>query len=263
MSNSANKFLDTAPFSEPKAYPEETVGKTSLWRPFWRQMYVDCQMAFNATRNLSIAGIILEDNTIIAKAKAWTLKLASYDPEGVTSRGYNDEAAFRVIAAMAWGYDWLHSYFSAEERETVKKALIVRLEEIMHHLEVTINLLANPLNSHGVRSISSAVVPTCIALYHEYPKARQYMEYSLEYYAGHYPPWGGRDGAWAEGPDYWNTQMAFLGECFRSAQELYLNQHVSIKRSTRTRETSSCTVCRSTRSELALVTNRASVISPA
>ncbi|WP_413698895.1 hypothetical protein ACLKMH_15120 [Psychromonas sp. KJ10-10] len=103
MNNSTNKFLDTTPYEEPKAYPEETVGKASLWRPFWRQMYVSCQEAFNATRNLSIAGIVLEDDAIIAKAKAWTLKLASYDPEGVTSRGYNDEAAFRVIADNGLG----------------------------------------------------------------------------------------------------------------------------------------------------------------
>ncbi|PKF60238.1 alginate lyase [Psychromonas sp. psych-6C06] len=214
MNNSTNKFMDVAPYAEPQAYPEETVGKASLWRPYWRQMYVSCQEAFNATRNLSIAGVVLEDEDIIAKAKAWTLQLATYDPEGVTSRGYNDEAAFRVIAAMAWGYDWLNAHFSDGERAIVRDALIVRLDEIMHHLKVTVDLLANPLNSHGVRSISSAVIPTCIALYGEHPKAREYIEYGLEYYAVHYPPWGGKDGAWAEGPDYWNTQMAFLGEAF-------------------------------------------------
>lgn len=214
MKNSTNIFMDTTPFSEPNTYPEETVGKASLWRPFWRQMYVDTQKAFNATRNLSIAGVLLNDDSIKEKAKAWVLKLASYDPEGVTSRGYNDEAAFRVIASLAWGYDWLHSYLSESERELVKNVLIIRLEEIMHHLKVTVDLLANPLNSHGVRSISSAVVPAAIALYNEYPEAREYLEYSLEYYTIHYPPWGGKDGAWAEGPDYWNTQMAFLGEAF-------------------------------------------------
>lgn len=214
MSRSTNKFLDVEPYPEPPPYPEETVGKAFLWRPHWRKMYVDSQMVLNATRNLSIAGVLLEDEAIIAKAKAWTLQLASYDPDGVTSRGYNDEAAFRVIAAMAWGYDWLYSGFTKEEREIVKNALIVRLEDIMHHLEVTVDLLANPLNSHGVRCVSSVIVPTCIALYNEYPKARQYLEYALEYYSVHYPPWGGSDGAWAEGPDYWNTALAFLGEAF-------------------------------------------------
>lgn len=214
INNSTNKFLNETPYSEPLAYPKETVGKAYLWRPFWRKMYIDCQMAFNATRNLSIAGVILEDQSIRTKAKAWVLELASYAPEGVTSRGYNDEAAFRVIASLAWGYDWLHDYFTEIERDFVKRVLIIRLEEIMDHLQLGIDLLKNPLNSHGVRSISSAVVPACIALYYEYDKAREYLEYSLEYYAIHYPPWGGEDGAWAEGPDYWNTQMAFLGEAF-------------------------------------------------
>jgi len=214
FNNSTKKFFDTAPLEEPKPYPEETVGQASLWRPHWRTMYVDCQMAMNATRNLSIAGILNDDEALIAKAKAWTLKLASYDPDGVTSRGYNDEAAFRVIAAMAWGYDWLNAHFTDEERETVKQALVVRLDEIMHHLKVTVDLLANPLNSHGVRSISSAVVPTCIALFHDHEPAREYLAYAVEYYAIYYPPWGGEDGGWAEGPDYWNTQMAFLGEAF-------------------------------------------------
>lgn len=214
MRDSTNKFLATEPYPEPDPYPAETVGKASLWRPHWRKMYVDCQMALNATRNLALAGIILEDDAIIVKAKAWTLALAAYDPDGPTARAYNDEAAFRVMAALAWGYDWLYSQFTEAERATVREALVVRLEELMHHLEVTINLLANPLNSHGVRCISSVVVPAAIALYHEYPKARQYLEYALEYYAVHYPPWGGEDGAWAEGPDYWNTGMAFLGEAF-------------------------------------------------
>lgn len=212
--NSVEVYLETEPFAEPQPYPEETVGKASLWRPYWRAMYVQCQKALNATRNLSIAGVVLEDEAIITKAKSWVLELAKYDTSGVSSRGYNDEAAFRVIASLAWGYDWLYNYFTEEERESIKAVLITRLEEIMHHLIVDINLLENPLNSHGVRSISSAVVPTSIVLLNDYPKAKEYLEYSLEYYAVHYPPWGGKDGAWAEGPDYWNTQMAFLGEAF-------------------------------------------------
>lgn len=214
LNNSCQKYRDIEPYEEPEAYPPETVSKASLWRPYWRKMYVDTQMALNATRNLSLAGILLEDQEMIGKAKSWVIKLASYDKTGVTSRGYNDEAAFRVIAALAWGYDWLHAYLSKEEQELIKEVLIVRLEEIMEHLIKGIDLLTNPLNSHGVRSISSAVVPACIALFNEYPKAREYMEYSLEYYAVHYPPWGGEDGAWAEGPDYWNTALAFLGESF-------------------------------------------------
>ncbi|MDC7220242.1 MAG: DUF4962 domain-containing protein [Spirochaetales bacterium] len=214
LAESVHKYDDRSPLDEPQPYPEETVGKASLWRPYWRQMYVDCQYAMNATRNYCLAGVILEDEALLKSAKAWVLKLASFDPEGVTARAYNDEASFRVIASLAWGYDWLFDILSDEEKALVKDKLIVRLEEIMTYLIETIDLLNHPLNSHGVRSISSAVVPVCIALYGEYEKAAEYLDYAIEYYSVHYPPWGGRDGAWSEGPDYWNTAMAFLGEAF-------------------------------------------------
>ncbi len=206
-----NKWLDFKIHEEPKAYPPETVGKASLWRPYWRTMYIECQEALNAIRANSIAGIILENDAMIKKAKGWLTSLVAYDPQGPSARAYNDEASFRVIAGIAWGYDWLYDHLTDEEKAKTKEILIVRLEEIMSHLKDTIDLFANPLNSHGVRSISSAIVPTCIALYGDYEPARDYLEYSLQYYSEFYPPWGGDDGAWSEGPD---TAMAFLGESF-------------------------------------------------
>ncbi|QIA65489.1 DUF4962 domain-containing protein [Vibrio astriarenae] len=211
---STEKFVGVTPYDEPSPYPIETVTKPALWRPYWRKMYTDCQMALNATRNLSIYGIVKDDYEAIESAKAWTLKLAGYDTNGVTCRAHNDEAAFRLIVAIAWGYDWLYDHFNQDERVIVKNALIARLDEIMFHVEQEIDLLTNPLDSHGVRSISSAVIPTCIALLHDYPKAKDYLKYAFEFYSIHYPPWGGEDGGWAEGPDYWNTQNAFLGEAF-------------------------------------------------
>ncbi len=50
---------------------------------------------------LQIAGIVKEDEVPIAKAKAWTLKTVDVRSRRCDFRGYNDEAAFRVIAAMA------------------------------------------------------------------------------------------------------------------------------------------------------------------
>ncbi|WP_394153756.1 DUF4962 domain-containing protein [Vibrio maritimus] len=211
---SVERYLDVSPFEEPSPYPLETVTKPALWRPYWRKAYVDCQMALNATRNLSIYGVVEQDAKIIELAKSWTLKLASYDTNGVTSRAHNDEAAFRLILALAWGYDWLYDKFTDQERVLVKECLITRLDEIMFHVMEEIDLHTNPLDSHGVRCISSAVVPTCIALLHDYSNAEKYLRYAFEFYSVHYPPWGGEDGGWAEGPDYWNTQMAFLGEAF-------------------------------------------------
>ncbi len=69
MNNSTAKFYDTEPYPEPQPYPEETVGKASLWRPYWRQMYVDCQMALNATRNLRSQALSKTIKNLLAKLK--------------------------------------------------------------------------------------------------------------------------------------------------------------------------------------------------
>ncbi len=208
------KWIGVEPHEAPSVYPPETVKETRLWRPYWRRMYIACQESLNVVRNLSIIAKIEKNIDAFNTAKAWLLSLAEYDPQGATSRAYNDEAAFRVVAALAWGYDWLYEKLTDEERAKIKDRIIIRLEEVIDHLYNEIQLTENPLNSHGVRSISSVVVPCCIALYGEYDKAKEYLAYALKYYAGQYPPWGGRDGAWAEGADYWNTAMAVLTEAF-------------------------------------------------
>ena len=81
---------------------------------------MDCQETLYAIRHLSVAGVIMQDDALIAKAKSWSLHAARWDTEGTTSRDYNDEAAFRIVGALAWGYDWLHDYLTAEEIDLVR-----------------------------------------------------------------------------------------------------------------------------------------------
>lgn len=88
----------------------------------------------NAVRNLSITGLLLRDQSMIERAKAWLLEAAEWDTEGATSRDYNDEAAFRVAAALAWGYDWLHAYLSLAERSTIRHSLLRRTEQVAQHV---------------------------------------------------------------------------------------------------------------------------------
>jgi hypothetical protein len=46
-----------------------------------------------------------------------------------------------------------------------------------------------------------------LALYDEVENANDILAWALTYYADHFPPWGGDDGGWSEGPAYWNTAM--------------------------------------------------------
>jgi hypothetical protein len=198
-------WIDRELIPEPARYPDnKRVAK------LWRQMYMDCQESLYAIRHLSGAGVILEDSALIAKAKAWLLHVNSWDPEGTTARDYNDEAAFRIAGALAWGYDWLYYDLSEEERVSVRKNLYQRTEQVAFHVIERSKIHQVPFDSHAVRSLSSVLVPCCIALLHEESKAQAWLDYTIEYYAGLYSPWGGEDGGWAEGPMYWTTGMAFV-----------------------------------------------------
>ncbi|MFE5319744.1 DUF4962 domain-containing protein [Paenibacillus sp. NPDC056579] len=193
--------------AEPQPYPgNKRVAK------LWRQMYMDCQEALYAIRHLSVAGVVLEDEQLIDRAKQWLLHVAAWDPQGPTSRDYNDEAAFRVAGALAWGYDWLFDRLSQAEREDVRGKLLQRTGQVAFHVIERSKIHQVPFDSHAVRSLSSVLVPCGIVMLGEEEKAREWLDYTLEYYACLYSPWGGIDGGWAEGPMYWTTGMAFVTE---------------------------------------------------
>ncbi|MDF2924449.1 MAG: alginate lyase [Paenibacillaceae bacterium] len=205
--HSADPWLSRPLIPEPQPYPEnKRVAK------LWRQMYMDCQEMLYAIRHLAVAGVVLEDESLIAKAKEWLLHGASWDTEGTTNRDYNDEAAFRMAGALAWGYDWLHSHLTEEERQRVREALLKRTRQVAFHVMERSRIHHVPYDSHAVRSLSSVLVPCCIALLDEEEEAREWLDYTLEYFSALYTPWGGRDGGWAEGVMYWTTQMAFVTE---------------------------------------------------
>ncbi|MCR8633559.1 DUF4962 domain-containing protein [Paenibacillus radicis (ex Xue et al. 2023)] len=204
---SVKPWIERDLIAEPQPYPNN-----KRVASLWRQMYIDCQEALYAVRHLSVAGVVLEDQSLIDRAKTWLLHITSWEVNGTTSRDYNDEASFRITGALAWGYDWLYNELSHEERELVRGNLLLRSEQIAFHVIERSKIHHVPFDSHAVRSLSSVLVPGCIAMLGEEEKAEQWLNYTLEYYACLYSPWGGIDGGWAEGPMYWTTGMAFVTE---------------------------------------------------
>ncbi|MEK3915249.1 DUF4962 domain-containing protein [Paenibacillus sp. FSL H7-0331] len=207
LERSVKPWVDRELIPEPLPYPNN-----KRVANLWRQMYIDCQEALYAVRHLSVAGVILEDADLIARAKSWLLHITSWNPEGTTSRDYNDEASFRIAGAVAWGYDWLYQELTEEEREEVRNNLLTRTRQVAFHVIERSKIHHVPFDSHAVRSLSSVIVPSCMALLGEAVVAEEWLDYTLEYYACLYSPWGGADGGWAEGPMYWTTGMAFVTE---------------------------------------------------
>ena len=198
-------WMDREIMAEPPGYPDNV-----RVAPIWRQTYIDCQELLYAIRHLAIGGQVTQDAAMVARAKAWLLSAASWNPAGTTSRSYTDEWAFRVNLALAWGYDWLHDGLSADERATVHSALLARTRETADHVMRHARIQLFPFDSHAVRAVSAALVPAAIALLDDAPEAEDWLHYAVEFLSTVYSPWGDSDGGWAEGPHYWMTGMAYL-----------------------------------------------------
>ncbi len=202
---SVQPWMEREILSEPLPYPNN-----QRTPPVWRKTYIDCQEVLYAIRHLAIGGKVLEDEQMLERAKAWLLEASSWNPDGTTSRAYTDEWAFRINLALAWGYDWLHDQLDEDERLLVRKALLARTRQIAVHVMQQSNIHLFPFDSHAVRSVSAVLVPACLAMLHEEPEAREWLDYSVEFLFTVYSPWGDADGGWAEGPHYWMTGMAYL-----------------------------------------------------
>jgi len=205
LDKSVMPWMDREIMAEPIGYPDHTRVAS-----VWRQTYIDCQELLYAIRHLAVGGKVLEDRALIERAKAWLLAAAEWDPDGTTSRSYTDEWAFRVVLALAWGYDWLHDELDEDERTRVRAALLARTRQVADHVMRQASIQLFPFDSHAVRSVSSVLVPACIAMLDEEPEAREWLDFSVEFLWTVYSPWGDADGGWAEGPHYWMTGMAYL-----------------------------------------------------
>lgn len=207
LASGVDPWMDGPVKPEPQPYP----GNIRVI-PLWRQMYVDCQEALYAVKHSAVAWRLTGDRIYLDNARRWLLALARWDVNGPTARSYNDEAAFRVTTALAWGYDWLHDELTAEERQCVHDALLARGRELFRYVTEDIRIHIKLLDSHGVRSLSMTLVPAALALFGEDEEARRWLNYTIEYFFCLFTPWGGDDGGWAEGPAYWQTGVSFFTE---------------------------------------------------
>jgi len=200
-------WMEREAVKEPERYP----GDVRVIK-LWRRLYMDCQEALYAVKHGVVAWRVTGEEQYLKVAKTWLLHIAAWDVEGPTARTYNDEAAFRVTTALAWGYDWLYDVLTQEEKDKVKRSLMHRARELYDYVRNQIQIHIRLLDSHGVRSLSMTLVPAALALLGEEPEAREWLDYTIEYFFTIFTPWGGEDGGWAEGPTYWQSGVSFFTE---------------------------------------------------
>jgi len=186
------KFLKTPNVNVGAKYQDETC-------PYSRYF-------MNKMENFGLSYLLTGDEKYGDEAKRRIMHFFSWDPEGSTSYYGNNEAAMWMIYKGMSTYDWTYHLFSPEERERVEKTMKYRLTYMYNHLKYKNIYHSYNFQSHPAR-MSSFLAEGALCFAHEWKEARDWLNYVLTVYWNLYPTWGKDDGAWHEGPSYYNLYM--------------------------------------------------------
>lgn len=158
--------------------------------------------------SFALAYLLSNDAVYGLEAKRRVLHFFSWNPEGTTSWLNNDEPAMWIMMRGVRAYDWTYSLFTAQEREAVESVMRVRAAQFYYHLRYRQRFHTDPFVSHSGRMVGF-LGETALAFIHEWPEAREWLDYVTTIYWNIYPAWGKEDGGWHEGPGYWSAYMNF------------------------------------------------------
>lgn len=193
--------VDPSTIPEPRPYTADEKRKTAKWVARWRAMRRDATTAAHRAWLLGLAYMGTGESKYGEAGRRWLLHVCSWDPAGTSSLKYNDEAGMPMLYSIPRAYDWLYPVLTEEDRAAVHAAYRARGEEAYRILR-GMPFHSNPYSSHPGRFINF-LGEGAICFYGEIPEAEKWLDYILRCYVAVYPAWGGRDGGWAEGPNYW------------------------------------------------------------
>lgn len=155
----------------------------------------------------ALAYLITGNESLGQEAKRRLQHFFAWDPEGPTSFFAYDEPPMWMMMRGTRAYDWTYDLFAPAEREAIEAAMRVRAAQFLKHLQ-RLPFESNPYDSHAGR-LPGFLGECALSFIHEWPEARQWLEYATLLYYTSYPAWGGDDGGWQEGPGYWSAYMQF------------------------------------------------------
>jgi hypothetical protein len=196
---------------EPEMIPRKRMSRDADAARIWREGYELANDSGNYALRLAFMYLVTGEEKYARESASWLVHLSSWDVDGAISIKVNDEAFIQSCRPMIFAYDWIYPALKDEEKQVIEQALKIRLEILWKLITPKFSLMqkTEPSNSlsHPMRFIST-LGQGGLALYKELPGADKYLAWAYEYYNRQFPVWGGDDGGWAEGLEYWGTGMS-------------------------------------------------------
>lgn len=157
----------------------------------------------------ALAYLVTQDHTLGRNAVDQMLNLATWNPAGATSYDTHDQ----VHRALAWhsavAYDWCQELMTPVERAKILEMIRVRTATIVEHVVERSPVNETPFDSHAW-TVFGHVGIISIAMRGEIPEAEQWFRAVWPAYISVLPPWGGEDGGWSQGLNYWQYSQASI-----------------------------------------------------
>jgi len=178
-------------------------------RQYWWSNRMQTIRALQEAEILSFAWLLTGESRYGEAARRFTLKLASWDPDGPTNFRLNCEAAKPMLHRLARAYDWAWPLLSEQERACIRAVLLRRALDAWNSGEVRQGAghLNQPYNSHGNRTWHK-LAENAIATLGETPEAERFLAYAVAKFFAAYPVWSDDDGGWHEGLSYFAGYMS-------------------------------------------------------
>ena len=159
------------------------------------------------------AYLLTADERFGQEARRRLMHIMTWDPDGSTSLKNNDEPGMQMPRDAARTYDYIYPLLAPAERRKVCEVLAVRLRQIHDTLRRR-PFESNPFESHALGSYVNNLTEGLLAMAGDLPVTPM-LEYALiQFWSPYYPPFGGEDGGWSEGPSYWSWSAGRMARTF-------------------------------------------------
>jgi hypothetical protein len=148
------------------------------------------------------AYLLTGDQRAGEEARRLLMHLIGWDPNGSTSFDSYDGFGTHIVRSCSRTYDYIHPLLSDAERAKCREVLAIRMAQLYRGLR-EIPFECSPFRSHTMGFYVPDLTEACIAMAGELP-VEEMLEYCLlQFWSPYYPPFGGEDGGWTDGPYYW------------------------------------------------------------
>ncbi len=185
--------------AEPAFLPPQS---DSTWGPKFIRIMQKVRSFLREMDHCAFVYLLTGNERAGQEARRRLMHTMAWDPNGSARLSHNDEPGTEIVRLCPRAYDRIYPLLSEAEREKCREVFAVRMPQLYEALAGA-HFESNPFSSHAMGYFLPDLTEASLAMAGEI-EVEEWLSYCLQMlWAPFYPPYGGEDGGWAEGPRYW------------------------------------------------------------